>query len=263
LTGDDAGCQDCEAGKKGSTANFSCDACEANSISGAGAASCTACGNGTEARSATGEAVASGATQCVPCEAGKSESGNSCGECSGNTFTSTAGQMSCADCGTSSQVANEAKTDCAACGAGKYYSSSGACVDCSLGYIRSADAADNAACTQCAVNTYANDAKTACTACADGTTSSAGSFRMEDCRTDVSPCPTGTFQEVASSDTTTCECRPGFGNYSANPQCPECALGFYRGGFSRDACSSCETFLAGSITLATQRTSNTTDCVCR
>ena len=265
LTGDDAGCQNCEAGKKGSTTdNFGCDACEANSISGAGPASCTPCNDGTEARNAAGEPVTSSATQCVPCEAGKSESGNSCVECSGNTFTSAAGQTSCADCGTSSQVANEAKTSCAACGAGKYFSSEAACVDCSQGYVRPAETAARAVCTQCAENTYSNVAKTACTACGDGKVSAAGSFSEGNCVSVafVSPCPAGTFQESEDSDVATCKCRPGFGDYSADPQCPECALGSYRGGYSRAACSSCETFLAGSITLATQRTSSS-DCVCR
>ena len=264
MTDGEGSCQDCEAGEKGSTRNnFGCDACGADSMSGTGASSCTTCSDGSEARSAAGYPVTSGATQCVDCEEGKSKSGNSCVVCAGNSIAAQVGQSTCAPC-ENSLVSNEAKTACAACGAGKYYSSSGACVTCSPGYIRPVGAADAAGCTQCETNFYSNAANAACAACPDGQISAAGSFRVEDCRTAdfVSPCPTGTFQESEDSDVAACKCRPGFGDYSADPQCPECALGFYRGGFSRDACSSCETFLAGAITLATQRTSSS-DCVCR
>ena len=217
---------------------------------------CTGCALGEFANSA-------GSAACSACPAGTSagEIGSaSCSQCAGNTISSDLGQSSCANCA-SSQVSNEAKTACAACGAGKYFSS-GACVDCSPGHVRPSNAADNAACTQCGENTYSNTDLTACTACTDSKTSDPGSFRVQDCRSFISPCPENTFQEGESSDVATCKCRPGFGNYSADPQCPGCALGYYRAGYSRDECSSCETFLAGSITLATQRTSSS-ECVCR
>ena len=270
-TAGEGSCQDCEAGKKGSTSNnFGCDACGADSMSGTGASSCDSCSDGSEARSAAGDPVTSGATQCVDCEAGKSKSGSSCVVCAGNSIAAQVGQSTCATC-ENSLVSNEAKTVCVACGAGSYFSS-GSCIGCNPGYIRPPGAADDADCTQCGENTYSNN--NLCTSCDDGDVSVAGSSRLEDCRLAdyVDPCHANTFQENTplTLNIADCECRTGFGDYGTTPdtdadpgnRCPACALGFYRGGYSRDACSPCEDHLSGSITLATQRTSPS-DCVCR
>lgn len=265
---DNGACEACQAGKINSaTNNFGCDDCPANEYnSGIGGSSCMSCElSGFSARNADGNAVTSGASQCLPCEAGKFESDHICVECGANTMTAATGQSSCQDCPTS-EVSNDAFTACAKCGEGEFFNSAtSACASCSSGYIRTQSAAASELCTICAIDTYSNEPNTLCVACDEGKTSEAGSIRVQDCRdlVWVNPCPANTFQSEQSDELADCMCKPGFGDYAAtNPQCPECAIGFYQSEYTRGGCSSCETFLTGSTTLATQRTSSA-DCVCR
>ena len=285
-------CIGCEAGKYsttiGATVASTCIDCEPGKFTLPGFVGCFSCWAGTY--STTVAAVSS--NTCIGCQAGTYSTtvgasvGSTCIGCGAGTYSTTVGATvasTCADCeaGTySTTVGATVASTCTSCGAGMYSTTVGAtvastCISCGAGkHSTTVGATEASTCTNCPAQLYS--AATGSTVCSECPANSipATDTAASSCICSAgytlntfgicSPCPIGTFKEMASNmsvsthacvpsngccacglNSTTlttqnvnpaaCLCMPGF----AGPSCDPCAVGFYKEITGTEECQAC------------------------
>ena len=284
FTGPNGGtCLACAAGKfKEAVGAAVCSNCTANSDSPAGSINGSACtcnagftgpdGQACQACEAGKYKQAVGAAACTQCEAGKSSSAlgavtsDVCTTCGINTFSS-ADTRECTACPQSSvSVEGSSVITACICDAGSTGPNGGNCVACTGGKFKTVNG--TGPCSTCTTGTYAGAGMSACIDCPGlefGSTSAAGSDKLEDCNcgrgltapsgqicqgcaigkykdvvgsAECTDCPQNSLSLSASISLTSCICKPGYTG-SNGAACTACGFGEYKSSNGSATCSAC------------------------
>lgn len=231
----DGECQACPAGSStredsGNEVStglpVACVACELGKYSDESTTSCKQCADGYDTRDVNSTFVTSGATQCLACDIGRFQTGDTeCANCADGSQTLNAGGM----------FTYSAATQCQTCASNYFQTGNSACMYCEPGYD-----------TRNANDEFANTGATQCLACDTGQYQDSGSGQCQ-------PCDPGSDTRDANNEfvyfgATACEpCEPGY-YQSGNDQCAACPIGSepqLDGEYSAEMATACVSCPAG------------------
>jgi WD40 repeat protein len=210
----------CQTGTQVSALNTTsavCSSCLAGKANPTPGGLCTDCPNGYAQ-------PFSGQTSCLPCGRGNvstlTTGSTSCSRCGVGRFGSAIVNLACADCDPGTYQPSTGQSRCLFCGSGTYTNASLAtgCLSCTPGF--SLSDVGGTSCVACSAGRYstifgAGD----CTSCSPGRTTPGGPF--------------------ASGQTSCILCAVGKSSNAGDPQCSDCAVGFFAPTEGSVSCTSC------------------------
>jgi hypothetical protein len=224
----------CQIGNFHDSANNNvCGACSAGTYQDQeGQTSCKYCDSGYETLH-NNNVVASGASQCNVCPAGKTdfdrESSTQCQLCAAGYFMDSSSQSGiCKTCGSGSFTDTLASTGAKSC------------TECPVGTTDN-DSTSSTQCQICAIGKYMNAIGQSgnCKTCGSGSyTNTLASTGAESCTL----CPTGKKDGDGSSSTACQNCQSGtYQDVEGQTTCKNCEIGKYQDQVGQSSCTSCET----------------------